>query len=179
MRLSGEDYLELLPVEWRAINEYGIQIGCRELRPYRRQSSGIELKAGLWEVHHDPYDLSHVWVRDHRAGGWITVPWTRRNVVSGPFADFTWRHACSILASRGADDTDENPIAVVVEDLLSRVGKGPGQRIIARTRAVSALPLRPDHQPPAEDSDELQAEQADLGQVAPFGVFDAFTEGSR
>ena len=43
--LTGEDYLELLPVAWRAVNEYGIQIDYRTydasgLGPYRRQHSG-------------------------------------------------------------------------------------------------------------------------------------------
>lgn len=61
--LRGEDYLELLPVAWRAINDYGIRIGHRtydapQLGPWRRQHSGHSAKRGLWEVHYDPYDLS-------------------------------------------------------------------------------------------------------------------------
>jgi Mu transposase, C-terminal len=138
--LTGDDYIELLPVEWRKINDYGIRIDyrtydCRELGPYRRQPSGIDAKGGLWEVHYDPYDLSHVWVRDTRAEGWITVPWTRQGSVSAPFADFTWRHARAILAARGTDDTSEAAIAAAVENLLERAGKGPGRRVSARTRA--------------------------------------------
>lgn len=108
----------------------GPTTGCR------RQPSGVDVKGNLWEVHHDPYDLSHVWVRDTRAGGWITVPWTRLGTVSAPFADFTWRHARSLLAARGADTTDEGAIAAAVEDLLTRAGAGPDRRIAARTRAA-------------------------------------------
>ena len=64
--LTGDDYLELLPVTWRAINDYGIRIEYRtydtdhrahgrdELAPYRRQHSGVAAKRGLWEVHYDP-----------------------------------------------------------------------------------------------------------------------------
>ena len=181
--LTGDDYIELLPVEWRKINDYGIRIDyrtydCRELGPYRRQPSGIDAKGGLWEVHYDPYDLSHVWVRDTRAGGWITVPWTRHSSVSAPFADFTWRHARAILAARGADDTDETAIAAAVNDLLERAGKGPAGRIGARTRAAASMPLRPaapERRADEEDEDPGQ----DAGQVIPFGVFDAFTDGSR
>ena len=45
--LSPEDYIELLPADWRVINSYGVKIGLRtydsgELNPYRRQHSGIE-----------------------------------------------------------------------------------------------------------------------------------------
>ena len=65
LTLSGEDYLELLPVEWRQINAYGIRIGyrtydCPELGPWRLQHSGITARRGLWEVHYDPYDATHV-----------------------------------------------------------------------------------------------------------------------
>jgi hypothetical protein len=57
--LTGEDYIELLPVEWRKINDYGIRIDyrtydCRELGAYRRQPSGASVKGGLWEIHYDP-----------------------------------------------------------------------------------------------------------------------------
>ncbi|MBP2055330.1 hypothetical protein J2Z21_008344 [Streptomyces griseochromogenes] len=94
--LRGEDYLELLPVAWRAINDYGILIAHRtydapELGPWRRQHSGHAAKRGLWEVHNDPYDLSRVFVRT--TGGWITAPWDDLPLVSAPFADFTWDHS--------------------------------------------------------------------------------------
>ncbi|MEV7931161.1 Mu transposase C-terminal domain-containing protein [Kitasatospora sp. NPDC088779] len=183
--LTGDDYIELLPVEWRRINDYGIVMDyrtydCRELGPYRRQPSGVPVKGDLWEVHYDPYDLSHVWVRDSRAGGWITAPWTRLGTVSAPFADFTWRHARSLLAARGGDDTDERAIAAAVEDLLTRAGTGPDRKVAARTRAATALSARPGIEaPPAPEHDTDPAPEAVLGEVVPFGVFDAFTDGSR
>ncbi len=181
--LTGDDYIELLPAEWRKINDYGIVMDyrtydCRELAPYRRQPSGVDLKGGLWEVHYDPYDLSHIWVRDHRAGGWITVPWTRMDSVSAPFADFTWRHARSVLAARGADDTDEGAIAAVVEDLLTRAQRGPDRKVAARTRAATAHAVRPDLRPTVVDAPQ-DDEDEPVGKVIPFGVFDAFTDGSH
>jgi len=186
--LSGEDYIELLPAEWRKINDYGIVLDyrtydCRELGPYRRQSSGIDVKGGLWEVHYDPYDLSRVWVRDARAGGWITVPWTRAAMVSAPFADFTWRHARALLSARGGDDTDEQTVAAVVEDLLTRAGAGPDRKVAARTRAAVTVPIRPIELPALASEPEIDPEQvpqdALASGVVPFGVFDAFTDGSR
>ena len=44
--LSGEDYVELLPVTWRAVNDYGIQIDyrtydCAELGPLPAQGLGL------------------------------------------------------------------------------------------------------------------------------------------
>jgi transposase InsO family protein len=181
--LGSEEYLELLPVCWRRINDYGIRIehrtyDCRDLGPYRRQPSGIEVQNNQWEVHYDPYDLSHVWVRDTKAGGWITVPWTRLGTVSAPFADFTWRHARALVATAGGDDTDERAVAAVLEDLLTRAGKSP-DRTIARTRAASTLPLRPDLAERDTDEPEPDEPAAVPQQVVPFGVFDAFTDGER
>jgi len=90
--LSGDDYIELLPVAWRAINYDGIHIDYRtydspDLGPYRRQPSPTSAKKGLWEVHHDPYDLSRVWVRRPRAGsspqrGAIWRAWRRLLLIS-------------------------------------------------------------------------------------------------
>ncbi len=44
--LTADDYIELLPVTWRAVNSYGIKIrhrryDCRALNPYRHQHSGV------------------------------------------------------------------------------------------------------------------------------------------
>jgi transposase InsO family protein len=63
LTLTGEDYLELLPVALRAINDYGIRIDYRtydapELGPWRRQHSGNAATRGLWEVHYDPLSQS-------------------------------------------------------------------------------------------------------------------------
>lgn len=68
--LSPEDYIELLPVTWRAINSYGVKINHRvydsaDLNPHRRQHSGITARGGLWEVHYDPYDITRIWIRNH------------------------------------------------------------------------------------------------------------------
>jgi len=129
--LSGEDYLELLPVAWRQINAYGIRIDyrsydCPQLGPWRLQHSGVTGKRGLWEVHYDPYDLSHVFVRT--PGGWVTAPWTHLPMVSAPFAEFTWRHARRLAAQNGRDDTSETEIARVLEGLLARAQAGPADR---------------------------------------------------
>ena len=52
LTLTGSDYLELLPVKWRQINDYGIRIDnriydCAELGRYRRESSGVAGEAGV------------------------------------------------------------------------------------------------------------------------------------
>jgi transposase InsO family protein len=187
MPLTGADYLELLPVEWRTIGDHGIQIDYRhydspDLGRYRHESSGVVGKGKQWEVHYDPYDLSQVFVRDHRVGGWITAGWTHSPMVGAPFADFTWRAARHIVEQRGGDDTDETAIARALDDLLTRAGAGPDgdvrqQRVVARTRAASrpALPAGDD---PVEEEDDLAdpGDDAPVAKVLPFAVFEAGDE---
>jgi hypothetical protein len=204
--LTGEDYIELMPAEWRTIGEGGIQIDYRtynsgEIRKYARMASGVAGKGNRWEVHADPYDVSRVWVRNHHARdgeqGWFTVPWTHRAMVAQPFADFTWRHARKIAAGRGLDDTNETAVAAVLGALLLRAGNGPESgRVLARQKAMAALPppLPEDALPPAlpapAAAPELPAAGAEgepgedevvTGTVVGFGLFDPFGEdkGSR
>jgi putative transposase len=180
-----------LPVKWRAINDYGIRIDyrtydTRELGPYRRQHSGIVTKKGLWEVHYDPYDLSQVFVRT--IDGWITVPWTHRAMVTGPFADFTWQHARRIATAKGLDDKNETDVARVLDQLLTRAQHGPDRpadqsrdrrsdRVVARTKVAAAT-----HRPPQpEPSPEADTDCSDetTATVVPFGIFDAHAEAEK
>ncbi|MET7304877.1 Mu transposase C-terminal domain-containing protein, partial [Embleya sp. NPDC005575] len=96
--LSGQDYVELLPAEWRVVNDYGVRVKNRiydspELGPMRRRDSGVTAKRGLWEIHRDPYDASRIWVRDHRGdGSWVQAIWKHLNRVPVPFGDLAWDH---------------------------------------------------------------------------------------
>ncbi|MGN2636520.1 Mu transposase C-terminal domain-containing protein [Nocardia takedensis] len=184
--LTGQDYLELLPVTWRAINDYGIRVDYRTydakaLEPHRRQPSGIAAKKNLWEVHYDPYDLSQVFVRT--PGGWVTAEWTHKPMVSAPFADFTWREARRLVARRGADDTDETAIARALDDLLTRGENGPARpderatrRAAARGRVAAAT-----HRPPTSDTKPVEptAVESVEATVIPFGIFDAAAEAEK
>jgi len=190
LTLSGEDYLELLPVEWRQINAYGIRIGyrtydCPELGPWRLQHSGITARRGLWEVHYDPYDATQVFVRT--TDGWVTAPWTHLSMVAAPFAEFTWRYARRLAAEKGRDDTNETEVARVLDELLTRAEAGPvdklTDRITGRARVAGAA-----HRPPPREDDTPSETPGTTGQdsrdgplvtVIPFGVFDADAEAEK
>ena len=185
LTLTGRDYLELLPIEWRAIGDGGIQIDYRtydhpDLGPLRRQDSGISAQGGRWEVHYDPYDVTRVFVR---AGDrWITVPWTHLPMLSAPFADFTWRHARKLAAAARANDTDETVVTRVLADLLDRaarrpVADKPTARILARTKAAARSPLGTSASETAPESQ--QADPPGTANVVPFAVFDARKESER
>jgi hypothetical protein len=191
LTLNSEDYIELMPAVWRTINAYGITIDHRtydnvDLDPYRRQPSGISTKGNRWEVHYDPYDLRHVWLRT--PDGWVTVQWTHLPMVSAPFADFTWAHARQLAAERGRDSADQTAVAEALDDLLNRVGGDPAEtkktkRVRGRTRAAASAPLHPITTPEPthgdEDEDADEAEIAHDHKVVPFGIFDAAEEAKR
>jgi hypothetical protein len=172
--LSQNDYIELLQVEWRKINDYGVKIQHRKysskaLRRYGGEPSGVKAKKDRWEVHLDPYDVSRIWVRNHREGGWIQATWTHLKTGPVPFGDLAWEQAQRMLARRGINDPTEAEIAQAASDLLDRAGNGPAtpaastrkragtsrqdQRAAALTRATtseqarSSWPGRPPEEP--------------------------------
>lgn len=150
--LSAEDYIELLPSVWRAVNDYGIRI---KRRTYdgpgltRRQHSGVTEKKGLWEVHHDPYDISRIWVRNHRGDGeWTEATWKHLRHTPVPFGELAWDHA-----ARGLPEGTEAEIADAAAALLTRAHAGPDnaeskprkrtrrdRQVAARTKAAPPVP---------------------------------------
>jgi hypothetical protein len=188
LALSPDDYVELLPATWRAVNAYGVKIGRRvydgkELNPLRMQHSGVTARKGLWEVHRDPYDVSRIWVRNHWDGGWITVFWTQLHRVAAPFGELAWDHARKAMPA-----ATEAELAEAVEDLLARAGRGPGgapaapaakraRRVAARTRAAGpSVPGRAEPQDePADPGGEARSGEA----VVPMPIFDPFREAEK
>jgi transposase InsO family protein len=187
LALTGEDYIELLPSSWRAVNDYGIRLqgrtyDAKALGPLRRRDSGVIAKRGLWQVHYDPYDPAQVWVRDHRGGGFIAATWTHLPMVTAPFADYTWRHAQRIADDRGSGDP-ETAAARALSDLLATAGNGPAEakdrEIAARTRAATSTHRPPKHPEPETEGDAEPHAGADSEAVVPFGIFDARAEAER
>jgi len=194
--LTADDYIELLPARWHAVNAYGIKVNRRTydsdtLNPFRQQPSGVKAHKNLWEIHHDPYDVSRIWVRDHWNGGWITVFWTQLHRVAAPFGELAWDHARS--RQPGATEAE---LADAVDTLLRRAADGPAgpgeetrpetiprrdRRVAARTRAAQPLPVPPTGQ----DQDTAGSAQVDdsgdgqLADVIPMPIFDPFAEADK
>jgi putative transposase len=193
--LAADDYIELLPAVWRAINAYGVKIrhrtyDCKALNPYRRQHSGVNARKGLWEVHYDPYDVTRIWVRNHHDNSWIQASWTHLRTGPAPFGEQVWDHARQMLARRGQDPATEAEIAQAAHALLDTAERGPGRdkptkkdrKIVGRARAVSAAERpQPASQPPPPPAwDDAEEEDGDqLAQVIPLGIFDAHEEAKR
>ncbi|MFE3763946.1 Mu transposase C-terminal domain-containing protein [Streptomyces sp. NPDC059104] len=194
--LSGQDYIELLPAAWQAVNAYGIRINNRtydspELGPMRRQGSGVAAKRGLWEVHRDPYDASRVWVRDHRGDGvWVQATWKYLNRSPVPFGDLAWDHISHQLPK-----ATEEELAEAVAALLTRAHAGPvpatkgskkdkpsknDRRIAARTRVTAPTAPPPQPEPLEVLASEGPVEDEEtLAEVIPLGLFDPLEDPWR
>ena len=208
--LSAGDYIELLPAVWRAVNAYGIKISHRtydagELNPIRQQKSGVTARKGQWEVHHDPYDVSRVFVRG--PDGWITCPWKYLEKVPAPFGELAWDHVSGQLAEQGQPAPTELERALAVDDLLRRAYHGPpdeaaepqaparksrrqssarDRRVAARTRAGTAARARtgvtgePDPAAAGNDPETPGQDSGEpLAKVIPLGIFDPFEEAKK
>nr|WSZ16276.1 Mu transposase C-terminal domain-containing protein [Streptomyces canus] len=199
--LSPDEYIELLPRCRRRINSYGIRLGHRtydsaELNPFRRQPSGAGADGRGWEVHYDPYDISRVWVRNHREGGWITAIWRHLRTAPMPMGELAWDHARRILAQRGTDPATEDEIARAAVALLDRAADGPedkptkpprasrrdrrDRKVAARTRATAAPSWRRLDEPAEENAAEpVETDEDELTDVIPLEIFDARKEAER
>ena len=192
--LGPNDYVELLPASWRAVNAYGIKLSRRsydseQLNPLRMQPSGVREKKNLWETRHDPYDVSRVHVRGPH--GWITVFWKHLDRVPVPFGELAWDHA---RRSLGHEATEEQ-IADAVAALLRRANTGPPEqekpklskrdrRVAARTRAVSGpggQQEQPESGDPAQQATDTGRveDDAPLAKVIPMPIFDPFAEADK
>lgn len=186
--LSAEDYIELLPAQWRTVNAYGIKLRHRtydsaEL-PDPGERSGVKSKKDLWEVHYDPYDITRVWVRDHWKKSWITVPWKHLGTSPIPFGEVAWDHAIRTLRDRG-DAVDEGEHRRRGPRLLQRAHSGPRevagerftpreQRVLAREHATARQPAPgPEPEPALPEAAISAEEEEDLDNVVPLKVLDA------
>ncbi|MFE9374063.1 Mu transposase C-terminal domain-containing protein [Streptomyces sp. NPDC006711] len=198
--LSPEEYIQLMPREWRVIGPGGVRINnrtydSRDLVPFRRQPSGAGPDGRLWEVHYDPYDISCVWVRNHHGTGWITATWRHLRTSPVPMGELVFDRARQVLAERERRKPDEEAVAEAAVELLDRAADGHGERpvrrrkgsgraaerrdrkVVGRTRATSQ-PAWPCPETPAA-SQALPAEPAQVSDAAEEGEELAKVEAKR
>ena len=155
--LTGDDYVELLPAVFRTVNDYGLTIDnrtydCKALNPYRRLDSGLPRgNRKKWEVHYDPYDITVVWLRDHREVKWIIVPWVYRSLAGQPFGLALWEHVRRMTIERSGPRPAEADIARNVADLLNRA---QGQDLNPEEAKAVAVDANRPVRPPTEAADD-------------------------
>jgi transposase InsO family protein len=176
LALSSGDYCELLPRKWCVINEYGINHDRRvyddgALNPYRRQPSGVPGKGIRWEVRYDPYDISHIHVRNHKTNEWITVPWTRVDMLDQPMTAAIYAYAAKIAEANATDGRrpSESDVAREVRKIRNRARAGnasPNEhRVVAKDATRPERPPAPVAAPPPIM--EQDVEPIDLDETVP------------
>lgn len=147
------------------MNDYGIKIKRRTYDGpdlIRREHSGVVEKKGLWEVHHDPYDISRIWVRNHHGEGeWLEATWKHLRHAPVPFGELAWEHA-----AQGLPEGTETEIADAAAALLTRAHAGPQdarakprkrtrreKRVAARAMATPPVLTAPPAPDPASEPD--------------------------
>lgn len=191
--LTDDDYIRLLPTCPRVINSYGIKIDHRvydsdALNPFRGQKSGIAALKGRWQVHHDPYDVSRVWIAHPDGEGWIVAYWRQLRAAPQPFGRDAWEHGRRIVADRG-EVVSEESITAAVDSVLNRASatksgssrqrrKRADARIAAKnaTTAVTAPTAGSSRQNTPEPAALLAEEDQSYAKVIPLPVFDPSAE---
>jgi transposase InsO family protein len=190
--LGEQDYVQLLPCQWRKVTREGVRVGnltydSAALGPYREQSSGIARHNGKWPIHHDPGNLLVVYLYDHREQATIPLPWIHADTVGEPFADVLARHARATLRSRG-HDADEQALAEALRDLLDRL-EGPARdRREQRVRGRNAIRVAKAEQTAARLAAEFASPptltavpdaDTDAEPGVALGVFDPYIEADE
>jgi putative transposase len=134
-------YLELLPIQWLAIQHYGIQHNYLQYRaPVIKKLAGVKSPYlemdGKWPVRVDPSDVTQVYFHDPYARppdpSWHVIPWIHALKGIEPFTDTTLREVKKLIAERGRDVADQKEIAETVIELQNRTDAP--ETWLARTR---------------------------------------------
>jgi transposase InsO family protein len=149
--LTREDYISLLPLDWRTIQPYGINFHSLHydnpaLHEYRGVPSRLPAPAnGRWEVRYDPYRLQSIFVRDHRKGAWIEAEWTLARQLAGPFSIDVLAAAKKAIGQREEAVPGRDLLAEINRIMTAPAGRAEAQ---AARRASAAPPAVPDPVPP-------------------------------
>lgn len=150
--LQREDYIALMPVVYRAVQVYGINLhglvyDCPDLHPLRNRKPSYQGRSrGLWEVRFDPYNLSVIWVR---AGDetWIEAEWSLARHAVRPFSLEVLKAAIKAVNSTSSPSTSIN-----VLEQINRIQTGRAQSLRERRSARSSSTVKGLVPPPTGES---------------------------
>lgn len=155
--LARDQFIGLLPREFRAINADGIsfdqmRFDSPALHAYRRRPSGRgEPHKDLWEIRYDPYRMNCVWLFDHEKREFIQADWLMAKQAVMPFSRETLALARRILRTRGEPLSGQTILREA-----NRIMTAPMTAAEKRSKRRAATPLVPDL---AEDAGSPEVEE--------------------
>ncbi len=119
--------IRLLPVEWRRVQRYGVDIdglvyNGSALDSVRGQRSAYSLHGGKWPIRVDPRDRSRAWFRGSEDERFAELRWIHAPDPCMPFSDGRWAELRKRFASEGRVGLDKARRA-----LQEIVDAGPGR----------------------------------------------------
>lgn len=170
--LTAEDFIELMPVEWRKILPAGVKhnhryYDCIELQPFREQPSNNPKHDNKWEVRVNPYDPRIIWVR-HPEGHWMECLWRDESTYRQPFADEILQTAIGLANAR--PDADSQNLKKMSADIKKRAAAAAITFEKAKARDQKALELaEKEHTPFPQPTKALDVA---IPSTRPFGTDD-------
>ena len=167
-RFTREDQIKLWRVQYRTVGPQGVRFESviyddPALHPLRRMKSGIKHQNGHWEVRYNPYDITVIYVHDHRNDQWIAARWTGADRLGLPTSQDLMRVAIRNL--REARAGTYLPDHLVVDE-IARIQRNAKTRTEKKVRRKSqggtptsvetppAVPFEnPDSAPPPTSTD--------------------------
>lgn len=143
--LTRDDYISLLPIDFRSIQPYGINYGGliyddADLHPLRGQKSGLGGRAkDGWEVRYDPARMNMLFVRDHVRGRWIEAHWALDDKTLAPFSSAVLEAARKAVAKRDATVPQHNVLEEIIR-IQSGLDVTGRERSAARRRSTPTVP---------------------------------------
>lgn len=106
LALTRDDYIDILPIENRTIQNDGIELGygkydSPQLTRLRRLPSLEGRTNRSWAVRWDPYDARSVWIRDPESDAWIECALQNGGRAEQPFAVRIRRESKRIAREQG------------------------------------------------------------------------------
>lgn len=141
-------YFELLRVEWRTVQTYGVEIkgliyrgdvlsSYANLRsPYGGRS------AGLWPIRIDPRDLTRAYFQDPEDGVWHEILWAHAPPGNLPMNATLLKESKKLLLARTGRPAGSEEVAEVSREILERVQSGKVLHPRERRAVIKALAQR-------------------------------------
>lgn len=177
--ISNEQYLTLLPIEFRTIRPDGIEFhtyryDSEELGPLRGRPSGDRRHQHKWEIRWDHWDNSAIWVRDTVHDRWIECEKIGADPGHAPMAVFLRRRQRATL--KNLPQFDNDAASGLVADVIKALPETQARAVAEEQRRDRALAERDRSKTPRTHRGVLNAEPAATTRFDPndYVAMDAF-----
>lgn len=151
-------FIELLPTEWRTVQDtgieiFGVQYDGDALLGRRHKRSRYAAQRGRWRVKYDPRDLSHIYFwspdddeGDPREGRWERL-FRRGENPHAMFSDVELKYVKTLIARRGGNRRDPQEVSDGIDRLVARISEArlispEERRLVAREEMRKAQAAR-------------------------------------